>query len=130
MNKLYKFNWDCGRQGSVDGLFIADEKVIDVALGNEVSFGEILGKHSDVYGYLEECDLAVLDVSETTVDELRNVLGSNISGYNPLDYISYSCSRCEKIVCVEDDMVYLKEDEGAVCIDCCTEEEVSTLTLL
>ena len=82
MEKLYEFHWDCGRQGSVNGMFIADEKVIDIAMGNEVSFGEILGKHSDVRGYLEECDLKVVEVSEQTVKELKNALGNTISGYN------------------------------------------------
>lgn len=130
MEKLYEFYWDCGRQGSVSGLFIADEKAIDVSIGNEVSFGEILGKHSDVYGYLEKCDLTVVDVSEKTVKELKNALGYTISGYNPLNYITHTCVRCEKNIYAGDEDVYLKEDEGSICSSCCSEEEESTLMLL
>lgn len=87
MKKLYKFYWDCGRQGDVEGIFIADEKEIERAIGNEVYFGEILGKHSEIYGVLEDHDISELEVSETTIEELEKVLGRSIVGYNPLDYM-------------------------------------------
>ena len=130
MEKLYEFHWDCGRQGNVNGMFIADEKAVDIAMGNEVSFGEILGKHSDVRGYLEECDLKVVEVSGQTVKELKNALGCTISGYNPLNYVSYTCARCQNNVYPGDEDVYLKEDEGSICSSCCVEEEEATLMLL
>lgn len=87
MGKLYKFSWDYGRSGNVEGVFIATEDEVDSAMYKEVWFGEILGKHSNVYGILEEHDLEILDVSDITIQELKKVLGRSISGYNPLEYI-------------------------------------------
>lgn len=87
MKRLYSFYWDCGRSRAVEGLFIEEETVVNEAIGKEVYFGEILGKHSEVYGILEESDLKVLDVLDTTVQDILKTIGSNISGYNPLHYI-------------------------------------------
>lgn len=89
MKKLYKFYWDCGRQGEVEGIFIAEEKAVQDIIGAEVYFGEILGKHSEIYGTIEEGEITEIGVSETTIKELQEVIGRNISGYNPLDYIEY-----------------------------------------
>lgn len=44
MLKLYRFHWDCGRMGNLEGLFVAEQS------------------------------------------EVENLLGSTVSGYNPLDY--------------------------------------------
>jgi len=87
-NILYKFHWDCGRMGEVEGLFIADPIEVHAAIGKEVYLGEVLGKHSDVYGTLDEEDLTVLSEDQEFVAKLEEVLGTkNISGYNPLLYI-------------------------------------------
>ncbi len=87
MEKLYKFNWDCGRMGEVEGIFIAIEKEIKEKIGEEIYFGEILGEHSDVSGILKEEDLEEIKVSENTLKEMKEVLGTTISGYNPLEFI-------------------------------------------
>lgn len=85
--KLYEFHWDCGRMGDVEGLFIAEEETVKEAIGKDVYFGEILGKHSDVHGTLDEGDLTVIDIPSFVVDILAERIGWSISGYNPLDYI-------------------------------------------
>lgn len=84
---LYKFYWDCGRIGDVDGLFAATQAEIDAAIGKKVYFGEILGKHSEIYGKLDAVDIVKLNVPADVVDILVKELGTNISGYNPLDYL-------------------------------------------
>jgi hypothetical protein len=84
---LWRFYWDCGRQGEVDGLFVATESEIKEAIGKQVYFGEILGKHSEVYGTLDEGDVEKVNISPSAVDEVSQVLGDNWSGYNPLQYI-------------------------------------------
>ena len=78
---LWKFYWDCGRQGDVEGVFKATKEEVENAIGKEVYFGEILGKHSEVYGTLEdgECEL----ISDDPI-YVMNAVGS---GYNPLNYI-------------------------------------------
>ncbi|ADQ53308.1 hypothetical protein 65p300 [Aeromonas phage 65] len=50
MLKLYRFYWDAGRGGSVEGLFVEDSEVVEKYIGSDVYFGEILGKHSEVEG--------------------------------------------------------------------------------
>lgn len=83
--KLYKFSWDCGRMGEVDGLFVAESEDLDKAIGKTIYFGEILGKHSEVYGDLEEGDCEVItdDPQVIKIFEDHNIS----SGYNPLDYL-------------------------------------------
>lgn len=128
MKKLYKFYWDCGRQGDVEGMFIAEEKVVEESIGHEVYFGEILGKHSDVSGTIEDGEIVEVKVSKTTVKEMEEVLGSTISGYNPLDYIIYECVRCKDRVSVEDCDWYINNDGEEICEYCATEEEKNSLT--
>jgi len=85
---LYKFFWDCGRMGEVEGIFVAEQKDIDRAIGKQVYFGEILGKHSEIYGELELSDIVMFAVPEDVVEILFNAVGStDISGYNPLNYL-------------------------------------------
>ncbi len=87
MRKLYSFFWDCGRMGDVEGLFIAEESEVDAAIGSQVYFGEILGKHSDISGTLSSVDLKVISDDQDKIVWLVGILGPNVSGYNPLDYI-------------------------------------------
>ncbi|MWV44824.1 hypothetical protein GRF59_14480 [Paenibacillus sp. HJL G12] len=118
---LFKFGWDCGRQGDVEGLFVATEKEVEYAIGRKAYFGEILGKHSEVYGDIEEGDIAKVDIDPVAVEEVAKHLGSTWSGYNPLHYLRYDCKECgdslpgeEMHSIVEDNMVcdycHRKED--------------------
>lgn len=89
MLKLYEFSWDCGRGGIVEGLFIADESEVKsmIRCKREVYFGEILGKHSDISGTVEEGEITVKSSDQAIIRKLQEVFdGNNISGYNPLDY--------------------------------------------
>lgn len=85
---LYDFGWDCGRSGELEGLFIATEAEVNDAIGKQVYFGEVLGKHSEVYGNLEEGDMTKIEVSPETLAELEDKFGYTVSGYNPLSYLS------------------------------------------
>lgn len=85
---VWSFYWDCGRSGVVEGTFIATKQEIKNSIGKQVYFGEILGKHSEVYGVLEKCDL------ELVSDDPVIVSTYNTSGYNPLGYITYICDEC------------------------------------
>lgn len=84
---LWRFYWDCHRQGSVEGLFVATEKEVNDAIGKDVYFGEILGKHSDIYGTIEDGDITKIEVDSDVVNKLIPHLGVTWSGYNPLSYI-------------------------------------------
>jgi hypothetical protein len=85
---LYKFYWYCGRAGDLEGLFAATQEDVDAAIGKYVYFGEVLGKHSEIYGNLGKEDLTKLNISEDVVSILVKEIGStDISGYNPLNYL-------------------------------------------
>jgi hypothetical protein len=72
--------------GEVTGLFVADEKDVEKAIGSSVYFGEILGKHSEIYGTLEEKDVVVKSDDQDFITKFVAIVGNRV-GYNPLDYI-------------------------------------------
>lgn len=85
MKKLYRYTMDCGRQGTVRGLFVADDSEVKAAMGKDVYFGEILGKHSEVTGTLTEDEFKVLTEDQSFIENFEK-FGCE-SGYNPLDYL-------------------------------------------
>lgn len=88
MKVLAKFFWDCGRSGDIDGLFIADKSSIENAIGKHIYLGEVLGKHSEVYGDIDAGDIEIISEDPSVVDLLLNLFeDGTISGFNPLDYI-------------------------------------------
>lgn len=99
MKKLYRFWWSCGRMGTVEGLFVAEDTHVVENIGKEVYFGEILGKHSDIYGVLQLKDLEIISEDQEKISWLVEVLGNEtISGYNPLKYINEFCYECGEII--------------------------------
>lgn len=78
---LWEFYWDCGRMGNVKGVLKATQEEVDDAIGKEVYFGEILDKHSEVYGTLGKGDLKLISDNPVEVANARE------SGYNPLEYL-------------------------------------------
>jgi len=88
MNVIARFYWDCGRSGEVDGLFVCKKKDLEAAYGKEIYFGEILGKHSEVSGTLDEGDITILTEDQDFIAKFTEIMGSgDISGYNPLSYL-------------------------------------------
>lgn len=87
---IYRLTFDCGRMGMLEGIFVAPQLYIDILVEREIEvyFGEVLGKHSDVYGPIEEMDIDMVSDSEEAIKVIEE-LGLE-SGYNPLDYHSYS----------------------------------------
>lgn len=86
MRALFKMNFDYGRSGSLEGLFIAEKEYVDFLVEKEleVHFGEVLGKHSDVCGRVapEEITMVTMDVNVLDVIEQYRLE----NGYNPLEY--------------------------------------------
>lgn len=87
MKKLYSFELDYGRSGYLEGLFIAEEKEIAEIIGQNIQFGEVLGKHSWVEDEMTEDMFEVIDLPPEVVSILEEKVGSTVSGYNPLDFI-------------------------------------------
>lgn len=115
---LWKFHWDCGRNGGVSGLFVASEEEIKSNLDKDIYFGEILGKHSEIYGTLGEEDLTKMDLDSETVEKVSKILGNTWSGRNPLNYIQEVCHICgDKYNLDEFDVklnkcIYCKDEKG------------------
>lgn len=86
---LFKMDFDCGRMGTVEGLFVAKQSDVDelVNSGQTIYFGEVLGKHSDITGPLEANEVKRVDLDAETVRKVKLVLGRTWSGYNPFDYL-------------------------------------------
>ena len=89
MKVIAKFYWDCGRMGDMEGIFTCEKEDLENAYGKEVYFGEVLGKHSEVHGTLDESDIKILSDDQEFVDKFISILGyGTVSGYNPLEYMN------------------------------------------
>lgn len=86
---FYKFEFDCGRMGRLSGTFFANDSEVESLIGQEVYFGEVLGKHSDIYGVVDAGEISLITDDPAIVRILRDS-GANI-GINPLDYLEESC---------------------------------------
>ena len=100
MLKLLDWRWDCGRQGSLEAMIVVDDQgaaVIDamIATETEVHFGEVLGKHSAIYGTLETKEFSERAVGDDAATVDRVLSGGapfpergwrTIHGTNPLDF--------------------------------------------
>lgn len=85
MKGLYKFFWDCGRQGSLMSVFVAEDTEVAGIIGKQAYFGEVLGKHLEVYGGIEEKDIELLTQDSLAVEIVEKY---NLeTGYNPFDYL-------------------------------------------
>lgn len=83
MKVIYEFFWDCGRMGDLEGIFIAEEKDVKEAIGEEVYFGEVLGKHSEIYGVLNEKDLKIKSKDQDFIKKFEEIIPNGI-GFNPI----------------------------------------------
>ena len=88
MKAVYKLHFDCGRNGELTGLFIAEKEDVDklIESGEEVCFGEVLGKHSEVCGLIEESDITLISTEENVIKLIEEHGLEN--GFNPFDYIN------------------------------------------
>lgn len=83
---LWKFNAYFGRMGSLDALFTASQEEIDAAVGREVYFGEVLGKHSEISLTLEASHFEKVEKADAAFVALFDELGL-ANGHNPLGYL-------------------------------------------
>lgn len=81
--KLYRFHRDFGRMGELEGIFTEEEEIVNkiFEVPYKVYFGEVLGKHSEVYCKINPDDILKL----TDVEEAVNVVDKYDlqNGYNP-----------------------------------------------
>lgn len=84
MNAIYKFYVDYGRHGDLSGVFVAEQADVKNLIGKEIYFGEVLGKHSEVFLQLKEEHLTEVTTDEKFIELFDKYDLSN--GYNPFDY--------------------------------------------
>ena len=89
MKRLVKYSEYFGRMGELDGLFVVDgddwellERLIKEK--QTIYFGEVLGKHSEIYGTLSDTTIEVKSENQEFCNEFDRLgLGT---GFNPLHY--------------------------------------------
>lgn len=87
---LVSFFHDCGRMGELDGMFVTTEAKLMKSIGKNAYFGEVLGKHSDVCIRLKDDDYEIKSDDQEFIAKLVDVMGAtDLSGFNPLDYIDH-----------------------------------------
>jgi hypothetical protein len=83
---IYRIGFDFGRQGHLDGIFCRDKEEVTSAIGKEVYFGEVLGKHSECTWLIEEGEIEMVTDDPQAVEVFEKY--SFDTGYDPLDYLS------------------------------------------
>ncbi len=87
--RYYAFHVDCGRGGELHGQFLlnAEEQLLlEDLYGRDVSFGEVLGKHSDVTVHMTRKHITLITEDQVF---LARAVALNIdldSGFNPLQH--------------------------------------------
>ena len=83
---IYSMVFDCGRMGSLEGKFVTTKEKMSKLIESqkEVYFGEVLGKHSEVYGPIDETDVTLVSDDPKTVQMFKD--NNFSSGYNPFEY--------------------------------------------
>lgn len=84
---LYEFEWDCGRQGCISGRFLCTSEELEKIIGKEIYFGEILGKHSEVFGTIEHDEVTLVTDNQVFINLAKELGVSLETGYNPFDYL-------------------------------------------
>jgi hypothetical protein len=86
MKALFKMDFDCGRMGNLEGVFIADTEDVEYLVNNKISvyFGEVFGKHSEISGCVAESEIKQITTDENVI-KIVEEYGLN-SGYNPFEY--------------------------------------------
>lgn len=70
--------------GTLSGLFLAKKELVDalISTGLQVYFGEVLGKHSEVYGPIDETDITEVTSDPTVVGIFEEF--DLETGFNPM----------------------------------------------
>ena len=89
---IYEFYKEFGRMGELAGLFFAnDTDIKDLTEKDiEVYFGEVLGKHSEVFCNIDPEDIELRTEDSDFIEAFKKIFGTeynSISGINPFAYL-------------------------------------------
>lgn len=82
MSAIYRMKIDYGRAGTLFGLFVSTPEKVQEALSHTLYFGELLGKHSDIYGKLNEEEVQMITDDPVAVAIFLQY--DLETGYNPV----------------------------------------------
>jgi hypothetical protein len=110
--RLYRWTADFGRSGILDGLFFDDCRLIETLKGNDVYFGEVLGKHSEITYELRTEDFECIELDFDTLKMLYETLGQTASGFNPIRvFLEHDAEHGNTYQYLMDIGMFLKHDE-------------------
>lgn len=95
MKKLYRFTQSYGRMGDLKGIFVAEESEINAIIGEEIFYGEVLGKNSEIISILQKEDLEILSEDQKFIKKFIEIIEN--FGFNPLDYYNEDENEYEMI---------------------------------
>jgi hypothetical protein len=103
---IYKMNFDYGRSGSLEGVFVAEKEHVKILVDKkiEIYFGEVLGKHSEVVGIVTESEIKMISDNPEVVEIFEKHDLS--SGYNPFGYSAVSSEGSKRGIEGDDITVY------------------------
>lgn len=87
MKGIYKFYAYFGRMGSLSSVFVATAEDIENLIGEEVHFGEVLGKHSEMSLIIKKEHFTLATNDEKFIVMFEELKLEN--GHNPFDYYDY-----------------------------------------
>jgi hypothetical protein len=84
--KLYKYSQDCGRMGSIEGVFFLEPDEAEFLSQYNLSWDELLGKHSEGYYDFSDETLTEIVLPDGIASILYNAVGKVLSGPFDFDY--------------------------------------------
>jgi hypothetical protein len=92
---LCRYYSEVDRHGVIQGLFTTLKKDYDKLFGKDVYFFEVLGKHSEFRGTIDEMELQILSDDINFIKQLereallvKEFRSMTISGQNPFKYLN------------------------------------------
>ena len=86
MQKIYSYYEEFGRMGELSGVFVSTDEALLAKKGQLAYFGEVLGKHSDIFTdeWFDHVECLTDDQ-----DFIKKAIKYGLvrSGINPLEYI-------------------------------------------
>ena len=80
---IWRLHISIKRQGDLKGVFIATEEEVEALIESkiEIYWGEVLGKHSEVYGPLQPRDVTFITANEDVISIIEDYELTN--GHDP-----------------------------------------------
>lgn len=117
MKAIYEFYWNCGRMGDVSATFVETKENVAklLAYDGDIYFGEILGKHSEVYGKVKPEHITLITDDQEFIDKFEEIMGESWStGNNPFEHLPEDFDEYdpEQDLDTDDDLMYENLDQN------------------